>query len=364
MMQPTNPAPSRKDIFLAAARGERPARVPVWIMRQAGRYLPGYRRIRERFSFLEVAKTPELAAEVSLEPYQRIGVDAIIVFSDILIVAEAMGLGLEILDDGPKLGNPVRDRAAVERLREFDAERATGFVGHAIRATGNEAGPSVPVLGFAAAPWTLACYMVEGRTRGELAVIKSMMYSEPEVLRELLAKIAHATAGYLKMQIAAGATAVQVFDTWAGELGRKDYEEFALPATQQLISEVRAGNTPVIHYAKNCAHLLGALARTGATVLSVDWRTDLAEARTELRGRIALQGNVDPTVLLGPEEGIRNAVREAIGKTGGAGHILNLGHGILPQTSVENAQVFVNAARECSENRERRTETAKVTGRD
>ncbi|HEV2297699.1 MAG TPA: uroporphyrinogen decarboxylase [Candidatus Acidoferrales bacterium] len=361
-MQPSNSTPSRKDIFLAAARGERPERVPVWIMRQAGRYLPGYRKIRERFSFLEVAKTPELAAEVSLEPFQKLGVDAIIVFSDILIVAEAMGLPLEILDDGPKLSNPVRDRAAVQSLREFDPARETGFVADAIRAICNEAGPDVPVLGFAAAPWTLACYMVEGRTRGVLAMIKRMMYAEPELLCELLAKIAHATAPYLKMQLAAGATAVQIFDTWAGELRARDYEEFALPATQQLISEIQAGDAPVIHYARNSAHLLPALARTGAIVLSVDWRTDLAAARAEFGRRIALQGNVDPTVLLGSEEGIRNAVREAIGKTGGTGHILNLGHGILPQTPVENAQAFVSAARDYSQRRPGLAEAVRVTG--
>ena len=363
-MHTSNPDPNRKEIFLAAARGERPERVPVWIMRQAGRYLPGYRRIRERFSFLEVAKTPELAAEVSLEPYQRLGVDAIIVFSDILIVAEAMGLPLEINDDGPKMGSPVRDHATVRALREFDPARATGFVGDAIRAIGTEAGPDVPVLGFAAAPWTLACYMVEGQTRGELAVIKRMMYSEPALLHELLGKIGRATAPYLKMQLEAGATAVQIFDTWAGELRAQDYEQFALPATQQLIAEISAGDAPVIHYAKNCAHLLPALARTGATVLSVDWRTDLADARAELGSRIALQGNVDPAVLLGPVEGIRSATREAIGKTDGKGHILNLGHGILPQTPVENAKAFVNAAREFSESRERRAETLKVTERN
>jgi uroporphyrinogen decarboxylase len=361
-MHPPKPVPNRKDIFLAAARGERPERVPVWIMRQAGRYMPGYRRIRERFSFLEVAKTPELAAEVSLESYERLGVDAIIVFSDILIVAEAMGLPLEIPDEGPKLGNPVRDREGVRSLREFDPARATGFVGEAIRAICTAAGPDVPVLGFAAAPWTLACYMVEGRTRGELALIKRMMYAEPAVLRELLEKIAHATALYLKMQLAAGATAVQIFDTWAGELRAEDYEEFALPATQQLIAEIHAGDAPVILYAKNGAHLLPALGRSGATVLSVDWRTDLADARAALGSRLALQGNVDPAVLLGPAEGIRNAVRETIGKTRGTGHILNLGHGILPQTTVENAHAFVSAAREFSSMPQGQTEKVKVTG--
>jgi uroporphyrinogen decarboxylase len=343
-----NPEPSRKEVFVSAARGERPERVPVWIMRQAGRYLPGYQRIRERFSFLEVAKTPELAAEVSIEPFHLLGVDAVIVFSDILIVAEAMGLPLEINDDGPKLGNPVRDRKAFESLREFDPSRSTRFVGDAIRAIRFSVGADIPVLGFAAAPWTLACYMVEGRTRGDISTFKQMMYAEPALLHELLDKIARATAPYLKMQLEAGATAVQLFDSWAGELSLPDYQSFALPATQKLIAEIRAGSAPVILYAKNGAHLLPALARSGAAVLSVDWRTDLADARAQLGRKIALQGNVDPAALLGPPEGIRHAVHEAIGKTGGIGHILNLGHGILPQTPVENARTFVNAAREFS----------------
>jgi uroporphyrinogen decarboxylase len=342
------PEPSRKQLFLSAARGERPVRVPVWMMRQAGRYLPGYQKIRRRFSFLEVAKTPELAAKVSLEPFRLLGVDAIIVFSDILIVAEAMGLPLEINDDGPRLGNPVRDRNSVESLREFDPLRATGFVGDAIRAICHEVGPDVPVLGFAAAPWTLACYMVEGRTRGDISTIKRLMYAEPALLGELLDKIALATAPYLKMQLEAGATAVQIFDTWAGELSAQDYEAVALPPTHKLVAQLRAGDAPVILFAKNSAHLLPALARSGAAVLSVDWRTDLATARAQLGRKIALQGNVDPAVLVGPVKRIRDAVREAIEKTGGIGHILNLGHGILPGTPVENARAFVSAARECS----------------
>jgi uroporphyrinogen decarboxylase len=340
--------PSQKQLFLAAARGQRPERVPVWMMRQAGRFLPGYQRIRERFSFLEVAKTPELAAEVSLEPYKLLGVDAVIVFSDILIVAEAMGLPLEINDDGPKLANPVRNREALASLRVFDPTRSTRFLGDAIRAICSEVGPEVPVLGFAAAPWTLACYMVEGRTRGDISAIKRMMYSEPALLRDLLDKIALATAPYLKMQLDSGATAVQLFDTWAGELSAPDYEAFALPPAQKLIAELRASDAPVILFAKNGAHLLPALARSGASVLSVDWRTDLAAARSQLGRNLALQGNVDPAALLGAPEAIRHAVREAIGKTGGIGHILNLGHGILPQTPVENARAFVSAAREFS----------------
>lgn len=340
---------TKKEIFLRAARGDQPERVPTWIMRQAGRYLPGYQKIRQRHSFLEVAKTPELAAEVSLEPYTVLDVDAIIVFSDILIVAEAMGVALEINDDGPRLGNLVRDWKTVESLREFDPERETRFVGDAIRAIARAAGRDVPVLGFAAAPWTLACYLIEGRTRGELSTIKRLMYAEPALLHALLEKISHVTARYLKMQIAAGATAVQVFDTWAGELSAHDYEVFELRATQKLIEELNAGEAPVILYAKNGAHLLSALARTGASVLSVDWRTDLAEARMKIGAKIALQGNTDPAMLLSTEENIQWAVRDAITKTKGTGHILNLGHGILPTTPVANAQAFVRAAREFSQ---------------
>lgn len=347
-MPSANSSSTKKEIFLRAARGERPERIPTWIMRQAGRYLPGYQKIRSRHSFLEVAKTPELAAEISLEPYHLLDVDAIIVFSDILIVAEAMGMPLEINDDGPRLGNLLRDWKAVESLKEFDPERETQFVGGAIRAIARAAGPGVPVLGFAAAPWTLACYLVEGRTRGELSTIKRMMYTEPALLHALLEKIAHATSRYLKMQLTAGATAVQIFDTWAGELSAHDYEVFELRATQKLIAELNAGAAPVILYARNGAHLLSGLARTGATVLSVDWRTDLAEARRKIGARIALQGNVDPAMLLSTEENVEWAVREVITKTSGTGHILNLGHGILPTTPVANAQAFVRAAREFS----------------
>ena len=333
---------------MRAARGEEPERVPVWMMRQAGRYLPGYRKIREKHSFLQAAKTPELAAQISLEPYELLDVDAIIVFSDILIVAEAMGVPLEINDDGPRLGALVTDENAINSLRDFDPLRETKFVGDAIRAIVSAVGPDVPVLGFAAAPWTLACYLVEGRTRGEFPNIKRMMYSEPALLHALLETIAVVTAPYLKMQLDAGATAVQIFDTWAGELSAHDYEVFELRATQKLIEEIHAAGAPVILYAKNGAHLLSTLARAGANVLSVDWRTDLAEARAKLGARIALQGNVDPAVLLNSEEQIQCAVREAISKTGGVGHILNLGHGILPQTPVENARAFVCAAREFS----------------
>ena len=342
-MSQSNEAINRKTLFLRACRSEPVERVPVWIMRQAGRYLPEYRAIRAKHSFLEVCKTPDLAAEVSLQPFHRLGVDAVIVFSDILIVAEAMGLPLEVSDAGPILHRTVRDSSGLDALRDFDPERETKFVGDAIRKLCATLGPEVPVLGFAAAPWTLACYMVEGRANSEFASVEQILYAEPKLLRALLEKIARATARYVKSQIAAGAAAVQLFDTWAGELDRENYDAFELPALQLLLAELDAGSTPVILYSKNSSHLLTSLARVGADVLSLDWRIDLAEARRALGAGVALQGNVDPAVLLGPEFGVRDAACAAVEKTAGIGHILNLGHGILPSTPVENARAFVEA---------------------
>jgi uroporphyrinogen decarboxylase len=334
---------SRKELFLRACRFEPVERVPVWIMRQAGRYLPEYQAVRAKHSFLEICKTPELAAEVSLQPFRIIGVDAVIVFSDILIVAEAMGMQLDVPDSGPVLSNPVRDRGAVARLRDFDPEDATRFVGDAIRKICREVGPDIPVIGFAAAPWTLACYMIEGQTRGEISRANQFMREKPELLRELLSRIAKATVGYLKMQIAAGAAVVQLFDTWAGELTRDEYEAFELPATRSVFESLGAPGVPTILYGKGSSHLIELQSETGADVLSVDWRTDLAEARRTLGDRMALQGNIDPNILLGDENAIREAAREAVEKTGGLGHILNLGHGILPTTPVQSARAFVEA---------------------
>jgi uroporphyrinogen decarboxylase len=346
MSQRSDPL-DRKDLFLRACRGEAVPRVPVWMMRQAGRYLPEYREIRARHAFLEVCKTPELAAEVSLQPLQRLGVDAVIVFSDILIPAEAMGLKLELGDAGPNLPDPVRSPADVDRLRLFDPETETGFSMEAIRRIVREVGPTVPVLGFAAAPWTLACYMVEGQTKQGFATVKSFLYHEPKAFRTLLCKIADATVGYLKAQIAAGAAAVQLFDTWCGELGLVDYEAFALPAVRETI--VRAGGqVPVIYYTKASHHLMSTMARSGADVLSVDWREDLRELRRTLGPRIALQGNLDPAVLLGPPEKIREATLQAVATLGGVGHVLNLGHGILQNTPVEHAKLFIETGQQAA----------------
>lgn len=331
---------NRKDLFLRACRGEVLPRVPVWMMRQAGRYLPEYREIRAKHAFLEVCKTPQLAVEVSLQPFRRLGVDAIIVFSDILIPAEAMGLPLELGDSGPNLPNPVRSKTDVDRLKIFDPEEETAFLPEAIRRIIKSVGPEVPVLGFAGAPWTLAAYMVEGKTKEGFATVKSFLYHEPKTFRQLLHRIAQATIPYLKAQIAAGAAAVQLFDTWSGELNLPDYESFALPAVQEIIAGL-GGSVPVIYYTKASQHLLPAVARSGANVLSVDWRMDLADIRKALGPKIALQGNVDPAVLFGPADKIRETTLATINSLNGRGHILNLGHGILQHTPVENAQLFI-----------------------
>jgi uroporphyrinogen decarboxylase len=336
---------SRRELVERACRGEAVPRVPVWMMRQAGRYLPEYRAIRAEHAFLDVCKTPDLAVEVSLQPFRRLGVDAVIVFSDILIVAEAMGLKLELGDAGPNLPEPVRSEAEVRKLRNFDPESETGFLMEAIRRLVREVGPAVPVLGFAAAPWTLASYMVEGKTKEGFATVKSFMYAEPRTFRELLSRIAQATISYLQAQIKAGAAAVQLFDTWCGELNLREYLDFALPAVQEIVSGL-GKSVPVIYYTKGSSHLLLAAADSGADVLSVDWRVHLHELRKTLGPKIALQGNVDPAVLFAPEFTIRRVTQETLATLSGVGHILNLGHGILQHTPVENAKMFIEAGQQ------------------
>ena len=344
-MTSSSAALTRKELFLRACRGEALPRLPVWMMRQAGRYLPEYRELRAKHPFLEVCKTPDLAVEVSLQPFRRLDVDAIIVFSDILIPAEAMGVPLELGDAGPHLLEPVRSAEAVRKLHLFDPEADTGFLMEAIRRLVRTTGPDVPVLGFAGAPWTMACYMVEGRTKEGFATVKSFLCAEPTTFRELLHRTAQATIGYLKAQIAAGAAAVQLFDTWCGELALPEYREFALPAVQEIITGLR-GTVPVIYYTKASHHLLSAVAESGADVLSLDWRVDLGELRAKLGPRVALQGNLDPAVLFGPHENIVSTTRQILNQLGGQGHILNLGHGILPTTPIEAAQTFIRTGQQ------------------
>lgn len=334
------PTLTRKELFLRACRCEPVPRLPVWMMRQAGRYLPEYREIRAKHSFLEVCKTPDLALEVSVQPFRRLGVDAIIIFSDILIPAEAMGLPLELEDKGPNLPEPVRSEVDVKKLRIFDPEVETGFLMEALRRTVKYAGEDVPVLGFAASPWTLACYMVEGKAKEGFPTVKNFLYREPKAFRELLHKIAQATILYLKGQIAAGVAAVQLFDTWCGELNLWDYSDFVLPSVQEVISGLGSA-VPVVYYTKASHHLLSSVVKTGASVLSVDWRVSLRELRKLAGPNVAIQGNLDPAVLFGTHEKIRQNTLDIIAELGGHGHILNLGHGILQHTPVDNAQFFI-----------------------
>ena len=339
----------RNDRFLRACRRQEVDRPPVWMMRQAGRYLPEYRAIRSGTDFLTLCKTPALAAEVSLQPWEILGVDAVIMFSDILIPVEAMGMHLELTEKGPVLDSPIRTGEAVQKLVNFDPLDATPFVFETIEILKGQLKNEVPLIGFAGAPFTLASYMIEGGTTRNFAQIKGMMNREPALLHSLLEKISDVITIYLNAQIEAGVNAVQLFDTWAGELSPGDYEEFALAYETKVLGGLHRGpegiGTPAILYINGCGSILERMATSGASVLSIDWRVDLEDARNRVGDQLAIQGNLDPCALLGTVESIQEKVDEMLLKGAGLGHIANLGHGILPMTPVENAQAFVDAVK-------------------
>lgn len=341
MTDPRQPSAER---FLAACSGRPVDRPPVWMMRQAGRYLPEYRQVREKVSFLELCRSVDLAAEVSLQPFRRFGPDGVIFFSDILVPVEAMGVRVEFGDGGPDLPSPVRSASDVARLSRFDPAERIGFTGEILGRIAREVAGRAALLGFCGAPWTLASYLVEGGGSRSFAVIKEMMARDPETLRRLLDLLADVAADVLSFQIASGARAVQLFDTWAGELSTADYREWALPAASRAIAGIRRSETPVILYINGSGHLLEAMAYSGADVLSVDWRTPLLEVRRRLPGR-PLQGNLDPAALGGTPEEVRRRTRAMIAETGGAAHIVNLGHGILPSARLECVEAFFETAR-------------------
>ena len=333
------------DLLIRAARGESVERTPVWMMRQAGRYLPEYRAVRADTDFLTLCKTPDLAVEVSLQPYRIIGVDAVIMFSDILIPVEAMGQEVRLTEQkGPELPDPIRSREQVDRLIIPDPIEKTGFVMEIIRRLRRELDGAVPLIGFAGAPWTLAAYMIEGGGSRNYAQVKRMMYADPVTFHTLLDKIADTVILYLNAQIEAGAQVVQLFDSWAGELSVDDYAEFALPYQQKIFASINRDRAPAILFINGCGNFLEMMASSGADVLSIDWRIDLREARSRIGDRLTLQGNLDPCVLLSTPEIIKQKARALIEAGGGRKHILNLGHGILPMTPVENARAFVEAA--------------------
>ncbi len=337
------------DTFLKACRGEEVPYTPVWIMRQAGRYLPEYQAVRANVDFLTLCKTPELAAKVTIQPVERLGVDAAILFSDILVVPEAMGMRLEFSDKGgPVLGEPVRTKAAVDRLTLPDTEDSMPFVIEAIKILRSEL--KVPLIGFSGAPFTLATYMIEGGGSKTFLHTKKMMFQNPGLFHLLMDKITLSVIAYLSSQIRAGAQAVQLFDTWAGVLGPEDYKEFVLPYVKRTLAELRKEGVPMIYFVNDCAALLKEIRKTGADVVGVDWRIDLKDAIKGLGKKFAVQGNLDPCALFLPPEKLEDKVKAILAKGESAkGHIFNLGHGILPESQVENAIALVEAVHRFSE---------------
>lgn len=332
------------DRFLRACRREKVDRTPVWIMRQAGRYLPEYRQLRKQYSFLTLCKTPELAAQVTLQPLDVLKVDAAILFSDILVLVEAMGLKLEFLEKrGPVIAEPIRDKKAVAKLSALpDAEISLQYVMDAIKILKNDLKDRLPLLGFSGAPFTLASYMVEGGTSRDFIRLKSLMFGNTPLYKIMMEKVTVAVSNYLKAQVKAGVQAVQLFDTWAGILSPSDYKRFAWPFAKKAIKAIK-GKVPVIYYANNSSALLEHIKELGADVVGIDWRIDMGTARRRLGKNIALQGNLDPCLLYSDRKIIAARVKDIIQQAGPKGHIFNLGHGILPTTPVENAVAMVEA---------------------
>ncbi|HEX4462859.1 MAG TPA: uroporphyrinogen decarboxylase [Polyangia bacterium] len=332
---------SRSDRFLKAIRGEAVDTTPIWIMRQAGRYLPEYRATRAKAGdFLTLCKTPELACEVTLQPIDKIGVDAAILFSDILIPLEPMGVPLAFPDEGPRL-SPVRDEAGIDKLRIPDPEAEFPFVMDAIRLIRRALDGRVPLIGFAGAPFTMLTYVVEGQTGKQFAETKKLLFGNPTAAHKLLQKLADTVAVYLAAQVKAGAQTVQIFDSWVGQLGPDDFRTFAAPYVQQIVDKLKPLGAPIIYFANDGGSLLGDAAKLGADALGVDWRTPLDEARAKTGDHVTLQGNLDPCLLFAPIAEIERRTTDVMRRAAGKRHIFNLGHGILPGTPPEHAQALV-----------------------
>ncbi|GAB4265706.1 MAG: uroporphyrinogen decarboxylase [Thermoleophilia bacterium] len=338
--------------FLRACRREEVDRTPVWMMRQAGRYLQEYRALRAKHSFLEMCRTPELAAEVTLQPLRRFAFDAAIIFADILLPLPGMGIDLTFAKgEGPVIGNPVRTAADVEALRPLDPEAHVPFLAEAIRIVRRELAGKVPLIGFSGAPFTLASYVLEGGGSKNFVATKTLMYGEPRVWHRFMEKMSDVIVTYLEYQVAAGAQALQLFDSWVGILSPADYREFVLPYSQRVIGAL-AGTVPLIHFGTDTATLLPAMKEAGADVLGVDWRVDLADAWALVGEDVGLQGNLDPITLYAPPEVIEARVRRVLESAGGRrGHIFNLGHGVLPTTPPEHVGVMVDAVQRLSARR-------------
>jgi len=345
----------KNDRFLRALSREPVDMTPVWMMRQAGRYLPEYRKTREQAgNFLNLCKTPDLACEVTLQPLRRFELDAAILFSDILTIPDAMGLGLYFEEgEGPKFEKPIARPADVDRLTVPDIEEELGYVMAAVSIIRRELDGKVPLIGFSGSPWTLATYMVEGGGTKDFAKVKGMMFDRPDLMHKLLDKLADTVTVYLNAQIQSGAQAVMIFDTWGGILTPRDYKEFSLQYMQRIVEnltrEADGRKVPVVLFTKNGHCWLEDITNTGCDAVGLDWTIDIGDARKRVGDRVALQGNMDPTVLYASPERIRKEVGtilESYGK--GPGHVFNLGHGIQQNVNPDNAGVFVNAVHELS----------------
>ena len=342
-MPPTDP------LLLRAARREPTAVTPVWLMRQAGRYLPEYRALRARHGFLELCKSPRDAAEVTLQPIDRLGVDAAILFADILLVVEPLGVGLEFAKgEGPVIHRPVRSAAAVAGLAPVDVASDLGFVFETVRLVRRALAGRVPLIGFAGAPFTVASYVVEGGPSRDYVHTKRLMYEAPDAWHRLMAILAGATAAYLGGQIAAGAQAVQLFDSWVGVLAPDDYREFVLPHTRAVIAALD-GAAPVIHFGTGTAALLPLMREAGGDVIGLDWRVDLDAGWAAVGHDRGVQGNLDPVALLARPAVFRERVKAILARAGGRpGHVFNLGHGVLKETPVEHVRALVDMVHELS----------------
>jgi uroporphyrinogen decarboxylase len=334
--------------FMRACRREPVPYTPIWLMRQAGRYMQEYREVRARTTFLELCKTPELATEVTVYAAERLGVDAAIIFADILLIVEPMGIELEFTKgEGPQLHNPIRTSADVDRLREVESMDALDFVLEAIRQTRRALKADLPLIGFAGAPFTLASYIIEGGSSKNYIHTKQLMYTDAGAWHEMMSRIARSLARYLNAQIAAGAQAVQLFDSWVGCLSLHDYREYVLPHTRTVIKNITRG-TPVLHFGTGTAAMLEAMKEAGGDVIGLDWRVDLSDAWQQL-GDVAVMGNLDPLALFADKDFVRGEARRILdGAANRPGHIFNLGHGILPETPVDNVIALVDAVHEMS----------------
>jgi uroporphyrinogen decarboxylase len=324
--------------FLKACRRQPVDRTPIWLMRQAGRYMPEYRALREKHSLLTLCKTPDLAAQVTLQPIERFRFDAAIIFADILLPIEPLGLNLEFAKgEGPVIHNAVSSDTDVDALQIFDPKEKLGFVAQAIQIVTRELNDT-PLIGFAGAPFTLASYMIEGGYSRHFLKTRKIMLSYPETWKKLMEKLAGITSGYLQMQVEAGASAVQLFDSWVGILSPEDYRNFVLPYSQKILRSIKA---PTIHFSTGTSGYLELIAEAGGDVISVDWRIGLDRAWKSFPDS-AIQGNLDPSILLGPWQEVQYATQKILSQVAGKpGHIFNLGHGILPETSMENVEKLV-----------------------